>query len=213
MLKTLVYETKKLWQDAKRLEEPRRNDVDPSWFDDPLAEHVSWEPLKRGDSDARRLVQVEAQRVEFRPAAGLKRGSLLGLVAGLTLCFGPWNRELITLVGGLVVISVVVLGYCRSTTPIVFDRLRGLYWKGRLSPEERADRHGADDWTELEKIHAIQILPVVSRDGDTYRFFELNLVLASGDRLNVVDHPEKQRIIKDAHRLAAFLEVPVWSAV
>ena len=42
--------------------------------------------------------------------------------------------------------------------------------------------------------------------------YELNLVLANGRRINVVDHGNIESLQKDARTLAAFLDIPVWDA-
>ena len=57
---------------------------------------------------------------------------------------------------------------------------------------------------------------LVSDDQGKYRRaqvrYELNLVLNSGERLNVVSHGDPKRIREDASTLGEFLEKPVWDA-
>jgi len=41
---------------------------------------------------------------------------------------------------------------------------------------------------------------------------EVNLVLADGNRMNLVDHSNQSAIREDAQALSAFLDLPVWDA-
>ncbi len=40
----------------------------------------------------------------------------------------------------------------------------------------------------------------------------VGLVLKNGKRLNVVDHGKRSLLVRDARKLASFLNVPVWDA-
>ncbi len=220
MLKTLIQGMMKL--------SDRRTRVDPSRFHDPLAEETSWDPLKSGGTNfcTRRLVDVGAHRVEFRATTGAMLFYLAFLLMGLgALVFLPKAMASQGASGGQVLMPLLiglgftVVGGCMyffGTTPIVFDRGSNHYWRGRISPDVMPDRHAADNWADLEEIYALQIVSEWCRGSGknqrSYYSYELNLVLSNGDRLNVVDHGNAQRLRKDAARLARFLDVPVWDA-
>lgn len=217
MLKTLIKGLKNL--------SGRGEGCDPSRFGDPLAERTSWAPLKRGGANfcTRRLVEVDPYRREFRATVGARIFYLAFLLAGLGVLIGvPVSMAsqsepvgaadlLLPMLVGLV---FAILGGCMyyfGTSPVVFDRGSNYYWKGRRSPDLMMDRDAADNWTELDKIHALQLISEWCRgDKSSYYSYELNLVLASGNRLNVVDHGNVRQLREDAARLAGFLEVPVW---
>ncbi|MFL0728592.1 MAG: hypothetical protein AB8B37_02550 [Prochlorococcus sp.] len=67
----------------------------------------------------------------------------------------------------------------------------------------------------LDDVHAIQLISerVISSKGGPYRSFELNLVFASGTRINIVDHGSLIALRRDAHMLSEFLRVPVWDVI
>ena len=57
-------------------------------------------------------------------------------------------------------------------------------------------------------IYAVQVIKEdVDGDFDSY---ELNLVLTSGERINVTDHAGRARVKQDAQRLGAFIGCKVW---
>ena len=45
----------------------------------------------------------------------------------------------------------------------------------------------------------------------SYYSYELNLVLDDGSRINVVDHGDLGRVVRDGSAVAAFLDVPFWN--
>jgi len=67
----------------------------------------------------------------------------------------------------------------------------------------------------LSEIAAIQIIDehVSGSKGGSYSSWEINLVSEDGQRLNVMDHGNKESIIADAKKLGDFLGVPVWENV
>ena len=218
---------KTLFQGMKKLSD-RETHVDPSRFDDPLAGKTAWHPLKSGGTNfcTRGLVDVGAHRLEFRATAGARLFYLAFLFMGLgALIFIPMamasqgaagRQVLMPILMGVVFTVVGGCMYYFGTTPIVFDRGSNHYWRGRTNPDVVPDRHAADKWTDLEEIHALQIISEWCRGSGknqrSYYSYELNLVLSNGDRLNVVDHGNARRLRDDAARLARFLDVPLWDA-
>lgn len=203
--------------------------VDPKSFNDPIALKTSWSPAKKGGSNIKthRLVYVDASRIEFQASKSLKVVPMLLIIAGLALptifsarplINGAFSLTLMTvppiLVGLLLLIIAGILWYL-YTSPIVFDKSEGSFWKGRITPQEKAKNGTSGIHTQLKEIHAIQLISETCwRNEDrSYRSHELNLILKDGSRINVVDHSVKEKISECARRLSLFLEIPVWSAL
>ena len=98
----------------------------------------------------------------------------------------------------------------RRTTSISFE----------CAAREKAQK----SYIDLTDVYAIQLIKEYVRDNSgskpgtvsyagPYYSYELNLVLKDGERMNVVDHGDLQRIRADAIRLGGFLgSLPVWDA-
>jgi len=201
--------------------------VDPAGFDDPVAIKTRWTPVKSGGSNfcTRKLKAIESHRIEFRATFGAIIFYSVFFVAGIvttvvivTINLGKetmvFNAEtffpvLVGLVFAVVGLTMLIVG----TTPIVFDRLNGYFWRGRKQPSYTPEASAKANSVELGKIHALQIISEYCRgDKSSYYSYELNLVLRDGERINVVDHGNKRRLQNDAQTLANFLGVPVWDA-
>lgn len=99
-----------------------------------------------------------------------------------------------------------------SSVPVVFDKRKGFFWKGRKSPDDVADLNNCKHCVRLGEIHALQIVAEQIKGKSSYSSYELNLVLKDASRINVVDHGSKEKIREDAAELAAFLDRPLWDA-
>jgi len=206
----------------------QRSPFDPLRFDDPIAVQTAWSPLKNGGTNFRthRLVEHDSARLEFRAAAGAKLfylvfffvgvGALVG-VSYANIRSGEFGFNGQTIMPILIGFVFALAGGCLfyfGTAPIVFDRRRGYFWKGRKSPDEVFDKTKLKRFAELQDIHALQLISeYVSGNKNSYYSYELNLVLKDGSRTNVVDHGSIGRLREDADTLSAFLEKPVWDAV
>jgi hypothetical protein len=103
--------------------------------------------------------------------------------------------------------------YYFGTKPIVFDKHSGCFWKGRKNPDLVFNKDSIKVWTQLEQIHALQLIAEhCSSNKCSYYSYELNLVLKDGERINVVDHGNLNKIRDDANTLSKFLGKPVWNA-
>lgn len=188
---------------------------------------TDWGPAASGGASFQtyRLVSVDSGRMEFRPSVGAILFYLLFLVAGLAVlavfCLPKLSSDglafdtatLVPLLVGVVFTSVG--GYLLYTglAPIVFDKTKGAFWKGRKDPEDVIDPNVLDSYTRLDKIHALQFLSEhINSDNASYLSFELNLVLEDGQRINVVDHGNQHNIRQDTKALSDFLKKPVWEA-
>lgn len=185
--------------------------------EDPVAARVRWEPLVRGGASfrTRNLVTVSPDRLEFPASVGMKLFGGAFVAAGLlaiwlTVSAGAWLPMLI----GLLFAGVGIWLVRGGTAPVVFDRRHGAFWKGRLPPYEARNTADIKDYATLDRIHALQIVSEHVRGNKTsYTSYELNVVLADGERINVVDHGDYKALRAHATTLAAFLDRPLWDAV
>ncbi len=197
---------------------------DPSQFGDPLATKVEWSPLRtdRGNFRTHKLVVVNFDRLAFRATVQGKFFALMFLLFGavFTLAivsgFSSGRIDLKTCVALMASLGfcAVGVGFLYSwTTPIVFDRQTGYFWKGRKAPDELSDLSSLKNVVSFKEIHALQLL--ASRGMRRYGNYEMNLVLTNGERLNVVAYGACGRRIlrQDAATVAQFLGKPVWDAL
>ena len=201
-------------------------EVDASQFDDPIAMQTDWTPAKGGGANfgTHKLVEVDSHRMEFRASAGAKIVYLIFLVIGVAVLIGltvavssgQFSLHAAMLIPLFVGLIFSAVGGCLlyfGTAPIVFDTKKESFWKGRKSPDEVPDKASLKYFTELEQIHALQLIKEYCRgDKRSYYSYELNLVLKDGKRINVVDHGNEGKLRDDANTLAAFLAKPVWDA-
>lgn len=201
---------------------------DPARFDDPVAMQTQWTPAKRGGASFRthKIMAADPNRLEFKTAASAKLFylffALMGLVfVGVFLVTnfssGKVSLNISTIMPALFGLIFAVIGgvvYYFGSAPIVFDKYKASFWKGRKAPDEVADRRKLKYYTELGNIHALQIISEYVRSSkNSYTSYELNLVLRDGKRINVVDHGNLEKLREDAKTLSSFLGKPVWDAV
>jgi hypothetical protein len=217
--------------------------VPKAFRDDSVAASAAWTPLVTGGNGIRthQLTLTSSQRAEMT-LTGLMRWipwilggvgtvqGIFGIYFGRRMADGAGLAELlekgnyiplligVTSVMGIV-IAVGLAGYFywRSRCPVVFDRKLGWYWKGSKSPDTVSNPASLSTAARLDQIHALQIIDeyVVNQDKEVvpYHSYELNLVLADGDRRNVLDHSGLTTLRHDAEMLGEFLDVPIWDAV
>jgi hypothetical protein len=113
---------------------------------------------------------------------------------------------------GLVFVAIGLGIYWFSSTPRVFDKDSGFYWKGRTDPNLMINPE-YQNCTKLSDIHAVQIISEwVSGNKSSYTSYEFNLILKDGKRINAVDHGNYNAVRRDAETIASFLNIPVWDA-
>ncbi|MCH7688686.1 MAG: hypothetical protein IH899_18715 [Planctomycetes bacterium] len=178
------------------------------WQDDPVAADTEWSPAKGYQMNfrTRQLVQRGVDRLEFPATLSNLLVSVFVLLMGVASTVLPgglviMNREWGALVFVLMGIVFLLLGanmVYSAISPIVFDRQRGLFWKGLT-----------DSATRLDVIYALQIIIIADSEGSSP---ELNLVLENASRINVAHGGDIEQLRKDAERLAEFLNVPLWDA-
>jgi len=197
-----------------------------SFYDDPIAKLTGWEPLVRGGSNfaTHTLDDNTRSKLEFKPSFGSYLVALVVVAVSAVLFFKlnepflqPWQwpdnfDEALPLL-----IPVLFAGFSihliyKLGEKIVFDKKRGIYWKGHKKPGRLTADNTNAKYTRFDEIHAIQLLTELCDGGKSSDFysFELNLVLKNGKRLSVIDHGNKKRIRSNCDTLAKFLSVPVW---
>ena len=200
--------------------------LDPAKFGDPLAVTIEWTPASRGGTNFRthKLIEEESSRVEFKAAIGAKIFYAIFLLVGIGLAtamslepntFKDISAEsLVPFLMGLLFAMIGGLMFYFGTTPVVFDKQVGYFWKGRKSPQDVYDKSEIKKLAALGDIHAIQLVSEYVRGSkSSYYSYEINLVLNDGKRITVVDHGNLRRIRDDAGKLSQFLGKPVWDAI
>lgn len=219
---------RKIFQKLQNITSNKSFETNQLQFEAPQVTKIDWRPLNRNGSNfcTHRLVEVATDRVEFRATQGVKLVSLLFVGAGIISLIilqqsGHLSREFLIngehfirffpVSMGLLFLIVGCCTFYFGTTPIVFDKQIGYFWKCR---SEIFIEAVAKNYVRLEKIRALQLLSKYFRDSDgSYYSYELNLVLDNGDRMNVVVHGDSDQLREDAGVLATFLGVPVWDGI
>jgi hypothetical protein len=193
---------------------------DPSGLEDEVALRTEWGPAKRGGANFRThsLERIDSNRLEFTASAGARLFYAVfflvgvGIVIGFTVGAGVRGNVLPIVVGVIFAAAGAGLWYV-GAAPIVFDKRKGSFWKGRTSPYDVRHTSELKHHAPLDRIHALQIISEYIRGNkSSYYSYELNLVLDDGSRLNVVDHGNVERLRADARVLSEFLDKPVWDA-
>lgn len=211
------------------------NGFDPSTLNDPVAARVDWSPLKRGGANfcTQKLVEINAHRLEFKASIGGILFSLIFMLAGIGAVILVISKETFHFNGqtilplGIGMLFAVIGAYqFRSLTePVVFDKQTQTFYRGRKVSKNNMPQGGSisrtplrnkdlneENSTSFHDIHALQILSEYCMGSKTsYYSYELNLVLKNGQRINVVDHGSKKRLLKDAETISNFIGKPLWN--
>lgn len=222
MLQRLVEKLQELAQARPRF--------DPAQFDDPLAVQVEWTPVRSGGANFRthNLAMVHSDRIEFQAALGAKLFYGIFIFVGVMAPAGVFAAFYLSgesmVEGPVALVIPVLIGLTflavgggmmyLGTAPIVFDKHRGYFWRGRKAPYDVVNVNELKNACRLGDIHALQLLSEHCRGNkSSYYSYELNLVLNDGTRLNVVDHGNKEKIRADTAKLSEFLNCPVWDSI
>lgn len=205
-----------------------QNVFDPSQLGDDVAMRTTWTPEKGGGANFRthKLVEVRPYRLEFRATTGARLFYMVFILMGIGVFIGFSFKKATSIEFSFDMSMMISLALCLiftgaggfmlyfGTSPIVFDKTKGAFWKGRKSPDEVFDRRDIKDFAQFDRIHALQLISEYVRGSkSSYHSYEMNLVLENGHRINIVDHGDKDRLREDAKTLSAFLERPVWDAI
>jgi hypothetical protein len=101
--------------------------------------------------------------------------------------------------GGVFMLVGAILFFVFSSKTQLDKRKRNVTINGTIIP--------------FQKIYALQLLQkfVSSNNSEGYFCYELNLVTNSGDRINLLNHGDKEYILSDMIKISQFLKVPVWN--
>jgi hypothetical protein len=225
MFKKLIQNLVEDLEDAEDTHKP----FNPSSIGDPIAMQTDWEPLESDGivSWMTESVEIDSHRMEFNAPRDTKNLYFF-LIAGLGILFGLCysfhilvilQRELLfstDMIQPLLVSLFFMAGGCCllyfCTTPVVFDKHKGAFWKGRKAPAEVSDRKKLKCFAELADIHALQIVDEWCEERTSYMNYQLNLVLKDGSRLNVFENKKRNKIQEAANAISKFLGKPVWDA-
>lgn len=202
--------------------------IQPEIFKDPLAEKTEWRQTRSGGANfsTHKLVSNREYRLEFHATiqAKLFYFSFLAMGVGAlyNLVLPDLLAEEILLTKGFTISLLAcsifsILGVCLMlffTQPVVFDKQRKEFWKGRASTSKPLHQQILKFFGGLDDIHALQLLSKRRNGGkgSNYNSHELNLVLTDGCRVNIVDHGNITQIRQEAKTLSKFLGIPIWDA-
>ncbi len=219
---------KQVVKTVKKMIDPYGGDKESYVFDDPLASTIDWKPLNKGGTSMQthKLVMVNADRMEFKPASGAVLFGVLLVLVGIGIVSGvvyyEYMKNALRMASPIVIASGIGLIFAvfgakfiySIKVPIVFDRMYGHYWKGWVDSVQGVDFNLLKVHVPLREIHALQVIAEFCKgQKSSYLSYELNIVKRDGSRLNVVDHGCLKAVRDDAKQLAEFLRVPLWEGL
>lgn len=188
-----------------------------------------WEPIASESASFKTQKMVEKRQgiIEVRGTASAALFNLLFAVMGLfalivaILVFMLMDKPM----GYAAIIPAIVgtvflwfsLSEMRPKKRAVFNLSKRQFFKEGENSQDIMPliSHHAISFND---IHGLQLLEVYHPDSNfhhrrtrhSYYSYELNLILKSGERINIMSHGDKGDIILDAKRLAKHLAVPIW---
>lgn len=192
-------------------------------LNDPVALQTSWSPLKPGGTNfrTRKLVR-NGRKLECKPTTGALIFGAIFFCFGIGMAFpllsaskGPEGVPIIVAILFPLIFGGVGFFLLKgSMTPITFDGNSKLFWHGYGDPSQSMRNDGKTKVIPFDSIHALQVISEWCRGGknsSSFYSYELNLVMNDGSRYNVMDHGNLRALDEDAHKLASFLNVPLWN--
>jgi len=186
---------------------------------------TSWSPLSGTSTNfTSHRLKVDGDVAKFKLAVmlyifiGIFYGAFFG--AGLFVVSFPEIQEqighqyILPIRFVLIILAIVAVYviYKKLSSPVVFSKRNGWFWKGHESPETVSNISELKHACKLDKIVGIQILSKRTRQIDnsrSYTCYELNLILEDSSRLHVFTHGGLNSVVVDAEELGEFLDVPV----
>lgn len=122
---------------------------------------------------------------------------------------GSVLKDILLILFGALFLAIGVYVLIMFLRPRVFNKNSNYYYKGFRKNVNRKTKN----YVPLNRIIALQLIgETISSDNESYKSFELNLVLDDATRLNVVDHGNLKKLIIDTEVLSDFLNIPIWHA-
>ena len=191
-------------------------DFDPSCFKDPIALRTEWSPSKKGGTsiELQRLQSCGIGCMNFVPSPVAQVMGWMFLLFGLgtIAAFGPFSLE-----DGIPTLNLyqnpliaLLIGLAFSVTGAWI--LRTAKMRNEFNTISGQFNQGKHPALRLSEVHALQLLGERCHQPNDPSFtsYELNLVLTSGRRVNIVDQGNLKRLRTDAQILADFLGKPLW---
>ena len=201
----------------------KRELLDVTCFNHPVALQVSWDPLVRGGSNvcthrAQIKQSLSGSQLVFKTTWAAYLFCSVFMAVGLILLLA-FLTQLMAAPG--VNAGMGLLGLVPCVFFIAGCLLLGWFRRRECCFETVSGRFmQASNVHDLRDVQAIQLIRETVRSGNSgstyksrYYSYELNLVLRDATRLNVTDHGSLRVIRADAELLAHYLSVPVWDAI
>ena len=174
----------------------------PFTVDDPVAIRTEWTPLVPGGSNfvTHRLVALSPSLLAIHKSIWLRIFGMWFVILGsIVSTIGLTTRNWPVALFGLpfVIAGAVILRPKR----LMFDSVKRLFAGEKL--------------ISFSAIHALQLLRErlsSNEGGPDFDSYELNVVLVTGERINLLDHAGGALVKEDARRLGAFIGCKVWDA-
>lgn len=176
---------------------------------DPVAKNTDWGPAAGGGQKliTHRLASG-GNKYYFRRSIGLWLIiALIAAMAGIIMWAGVTQANLVGVGISLLLFAVIYYYFFfHIATTNTFDLTRRVMVCGKK-----------DDAREIpfDDLHALQLVSEIvtssgRRSKSKYLCHELNVVLKTGERINLTDHSGIKALRRDAQRLAAAIDKPVW---
>ena len=184
---------------------------------DPLADKISWSPLKGGGANFRthRLVEKTRQNQLQLKTSGLFKAISLGFsgVGSVIILYALSEKA----IQGESFAPSAFMDILKDIHPNGFIFLllglvlyRFLASSSRFDGVEQVATVGGKKYT-FDQFGGLQIVSeMVSSKQGLYTSYELNLVLKDGNRVNLADHADLTALLKEGRRIADFIGVPLW---
>jgi len=191
-----------------------------------IRQRIQWHPVNYGGGESRSSTFkfVNDHRFEFRPqwifvviilsAGGLGAAYILRNLYDM-MSNGEYDNPGWRFIPGAIGLVIAYFLYKRLGRTAIFDLEQGYYWKGNRKYVNALEKnYEPTDLTLLADIMALQILSEkveTEKDGSRYTFtsYELNLVLHSGERINVVDNGGFYNMKHGAEVISKALNIPL----
>ena len=198
----------------KQLKDSRNDNLDVSHFNDAVAEATEWMPLNTASANFNnfKLVSESPVLLRYRVTLGAKVFATIFMLAGAIFLIAflvsksKFSLEDLFPIAICVVFIGVGAGMAYSlSSPKVFDKQYQRYMSGH----ERKKRI-----VPFSDIHALQLIRfnIYASDGPDYSNYQLNLVLASGKRINICYYNSLDIARKDMLKISNFMDKKCWDA-
>ncbi len=187
--------------------------------------NTNWSPLTTTNTNftTHRLI-VDGDVAHFKPVVMLYIFTLLFYGAFFGLSFYALSHsdfqeqighQLVLPLNVVLVIAAIVTVYVifkKLSSPIVFSKINGWFWKGHDSPDTKSNQTELKNAIKLDQIAGLQILGKrqhSTKSTRSYVNYELNLILEDHSRINVLTSGGLISMLVEAEELGDFLDVPV----